>query len=269
MRWFKRIALVAVVIAGGSPAAAEAAPPANDTFAGAMVIVANPFGDTVDTTEATTDADDESVAAACGVSPVGFSNSVWYALTPAADRTVNIDATGSSYAVAGAVVTGSPGAFTAVPGGCFLGQAKVDLSAGTTYFIGLVQYGAGAGSGGDLRVIVADYAAPHVTLTVDPSGAFTNAGDAIVTGTASCTPGFGSIGAGITQPVGRVATVQGSTFGDPLTCDGTAQPWSLTVTPYNGLFRGGKVMVAASANSCDGFACDYAVATQAVTLKGR
>ena len=266
MRWYKRIALVAVVIAAGSPAAAEAAPPANDTFAGAMVIVANPFGDTVDTTEATTDADDASAGAACGVSPGQASNSVWYALTPATDRTVNIDTTGSSYTVAGAVVTGSPGAFTAVPGGCFIGRTRVDLSAGTTYSIVLVQYG--AGSGGNLRVIVADYVAPDVTLTIDPSGGFTNAGDAIVTGTASCTPGFGSIGVTVTQPLGRVSTVQGSAYG-PLTCDGSVQPWSLTVTPFNGLFRGGKATVTGSANACDGFACDFAQTTQAVTLKGR
>ena len=266
MRWYKRIALVAVVIAAGAPAAAEAAPPANDTFGGAMVIVANPFGDTVDTTEATTDADDESAAAACGMSPEQFSNSVWYALTPATDRTVNIDATGSSYSVAGAVVTGSPGAFTAVPGGCFLGRTRVELSAGTTYYIPLAQYGAGAG--GNLRVIVADYVAPDVTLTVDPSGSFTKAGSAVVSGTASCTPGFGSIGVGVTQAVGRVSTIQGNGFGS-LTCDGTVQPWSVIVTPYTGLFRGGKATVTGSANVCDGFACDYAETTRSVALKGR
>ena len=266
MRWFKRIALVARVIAGSSPAAAEAAPPANDTFAGAMVIFANPFGDTVDTTEATTDADDDSAAAACGVAPGQVSNSVWYALTPATDRSVNIDATGASYTVAGAVVTGSPGTFSAVPGGCFLGQTRVEMSAGTTYYIALAQFG--PGSGGNLRVIVADYAAPDVTVTVAPSGGFTKAGEAIITGTASCTYGFGSIGLSVTQPVGRVSTVQGSSFG-PLTCDGTVQPWSLTVTPFNGLFRGGKATVAAGASVCDGFACDHAQTTQAVTLKGR
>ena len=71
-----------------------------------------PFSDTVDTTEATLDDDDASLGALCGVDPtLTFSNSVWYAYTPSTDQTVAIDTSGSSYSVAGAIVTGAPGAF--------------------------------------------------------------------------------------------------------------------------------------------------------------
>ncbi len=58
--------LAGVAIAALAMAApAAAAPPSNDTFAGATTISSLPFSDTVDTTQATTDADD-IVAAACG-----------------------------------------------------------------------------------------------------------------------------------------------------------------------------------------------------------
>ena len=64
--------LVPLALAGaalGLPASATAAPPANDTFAGARQIAALPFSDSVDTTEATLDTDDQAVAAACGLDP--------------------------------------------------------------------------------------------------------------------------------------------------------------------------------------------------------
>ena len=104
-----------------------------------------------DTTEATLDADDTSLGTVCSVDPTStFSNSVWYAYTPSTDEMVRIDTNGSSYGVAGAVVTGTPGAFSAVPGGCFPGGTTVALTAGTTYYIDLLQLG--AGSGGTLHL---------------------------------------------------------------------------------------------------------------------
>ena len=56
------VALAALAIA----APASAAPPANDTFAGATTISSLPFNETLDTTQATTDADDDE-AGACAV----------------------------------------------------------------------------------------------------------------------------------------------------------------------------------------------------------
>ena len=65
----KLILTTAVVVATAAflgVAPAQAAPPPNDTFAGAKVISSLPFSDTLDTTQATTDQTDAQVASGCG-----------------------------------------------------------------------------------------------------------------------------------------------------------------------------------------------------------
>ena len=61
-------------VAFASPVLAAA--PSNDIYAGRTVITALPFADHIDTTEATTDADDVE-AASCA--PATAEASVWYA----------------------------------------------------------------------------------------------------------------------------------------------------------------------------------------------
>ena len=171
MLWAKTVRLAAVALGAmmvGPLAPAWAAPPSNDTFANATVIGSLPYSDTQDTTEATVDADDVSLGtgAVCPVDPtLPFSNSVWYAYTPSADQTLQIDTSGSSYSVAGAVVTGTPGTFSAVAGGCFLGGTIVTLTAGATYYIDLLQFG--DGSGGTLQLSISEVIIPTAELTVD------------------------------------------------------------------------------------------------------
>jgi len=166
------------------------------------VIGSLPYSDTQDTTEATVDADDASLGTVCPVDPtLTFSNSVWYAYTPSADQTLQIDTSGSSYSVAGAVVTGTPGAFSAVA--CFISGTIVALTAGTTYYIDLLQFG--AGSGGTLQLSISEAIIPTAELTVDRSGRFSKAGTATLTGTASCSAGASAfLGATLTQSVGRI-----------------------------------------------------------------
>ncbi|HSD78145.1 MAG TPA: hypothetical protein VLA98_12100, partial [Solirubrobacteraceae bacterium] len=110
-------ALMLAVGVGSAPAQA----PSNDTWAGATV-VSLPFSGTQDTTEATVGDDDLAAGAACGIDPGGgfiASHSVWYAFTPGADGVVTLDASGSTYPVIGAVVTGTPeGGFASAS--CFL-----------------------------------------------------------------------------------------------------------------------------------------------------
>ena len=77
----KLILTTAVVVAtagllGAAPA--QAAPPPNDTFAGAKVISSLPFSDTLDTTQATADQTDAQVASGCQLGGVVLSTSVWY-----------------------------------------------------------------------------------------------------------------------------------------------------------------------------------------------
>ena len=192
---------VATIAAVAQPA--YAAPPANDTVAGATVISSLPFNAIQDTTEATLDADDESLQTVCPIAgdpTFTFSNSVWYAYTPSVDQTIMIETRSSDYNVAGAIVTGTVGAFSAVPGGCFLGSTTVDLTAGTTYYIDLLQFD--AGSGGTLQLSVTEVITPEATVTVDPSGSFSKTGTATISGTATCTAGaFGFLGASLAQSV--------------------------------------------------------------------
>lgn len=265
--------LVPIALAGaalGLPAAADAAPPPNDTFGGAVPIAALPFSDTVDTAEATLDADDQEVGAACGLDPSSFvaSNSVWYAYTPAADETIAINTGASSYAVAGAVVSGAPGSFEAI--WCFPpSSTQVTLSAGTTYYFDLVQFG--PGSGGTLALSVTHVVAPELALTVDGRGTFTHAGTATITGTATCTGAEGTMMfAQLTQMAGRgrLGAISGFGFDENLVeCDGEPHRWSLTVTPGSGKFRGGQAGVMLFASACSFISCDFAEHAGVVRLR--
>ena len=73
----------------------------NDSCAAPTVITSVPFSDTVNTTAATTGAED---ATSCGCNP--DFKSVWYAFTPTAPGTVTIDTFGSTYDTVLDVFTG-------------------------------------------------------------------------------------------------------------------------------------------------------------------
>src|SRR5215475_13573650 len=70
-----------------------AAPPNNDTFTGATVATVG-FSETLDTTEATTDADDAQLNTNCGAPATDAS--VWYAVQ-GNDTTVVVDVSASDY----------------------------------------------------------------------------------------------------------------------------------------------------------------------------
>ena len=116
---------------------------------------------------------------------------------------------------------------------------------------------------------LADYVAPETTLSVDGSGRFANDGAATAGGSVSCTAGaFGSSFVTAAQSVGRVGTVNGGTYVQ-LPCEGDARPWSVTLAPGSGLFRGGKATVTVNTYVCDGIACAYDQTTRTVTLSGK
>jgi hypothetical protein len=271
MLWVKRLVRVASVTGAVTcvlAGAAWAAPPSNDTFSGAKVISSVPFSDTLDTTEATLDAADTSAFIACNAQQFTFGHSVWYAYTPSSDQSLRISTSGSTYTVAGAVLTGAPGSFSAVPGGCFLGSAAVTLTAGTTYYIGLSEFG--AGSGGTLQLSISEQVPPNLAVTVNRSGSFSKAGTATVSGTASCSAGsFASVSVSLSQSVGRIATISGSGFSSDVVCDGTPEPWSVVITPFTGgKFRGGNAQASVFAEACN-FGCEFQQITQTVQLKGK
>src|ERR1041385_4939969 len=76
-----------------SAAPALAAPPTNDTFGGATLATIG-FSEVIDTTEATTDADDSQLNSSCGAPATDAS--VWYSID-GTDSGVVIDVSQSNY----------------------------------------------------------------------------------------------------------------------------------------------------------------------------
>ena len=245
---------------------AFAAPPANDTEAGRTVVGALPFTDQVDTTQATTDADDTDIRNQCGAPATDAS--VWYELTPTASDTLCADASGSSYSAGVAVMEGTPGNYVVVA--CGPGGAAWEAAAGTTYTIlAFDDQLDGSGNGGVLNLAI-DVAPPPPALevTVNPTAAFdTKTGSAFVSGTILCgaDASFAFLEAQLTQRVGRML-IRGF-GGTEVTCDGTARPYTLEIVGDNGLFKGGKAAQLTFSAACS-FLCSEYFAEQTVQLKG-
>jgi Family of unknown function (DUF6299) len=271
--------IVAATLAFATPALA--AVPTNDTYADRTVIGSLPFSDSVDTTAATTDADDVAMNASCGFPATDAS--VWYEFTAPVDETIVIDASTSTYSVGIIVATGSPASFNNVACGSFFGggapQPKatggpVVFSAvnGQTYAILAfdTQFDGDGLDGGTLNISV-ELAPPPpvVTLTVDASGHFNKVtGSATVTGTVVCTgaANFAFVEVQLSQKVGRIATVTG--FGQTdFTCDGTTQHWSAEVIPFSGLFKGGIALAVTAAIACGPVQCGESDVTRSVRLR--
>jgi hypothetical protein len=268
----KRVAVLISLVVVASLAFATpvlAAPaPVNDRYSGRVVISLLPFTDSLDTTKATTDATDgEMNPPECGAPATDAS--VWYELTPAADATVVVDVSPSTYSAGVSVATGSPGSFTFVT--CGPGAVLFSALGGETYTIlAFDDQLDGAGNGGTLNISVeAAPPPPTVSLTVDPLGHFNSAtGSATVTGTVTCTgvADFAFIDVQLTQNVGRVSTVSG--FGETeFTCDGTTQAWSVEVFPSNGLFKGGQASSVTVAFACGFFECGFDEVTRTIRLR--
>jgi hypothetical protein len=74
-----------------------ASPPANDNFANAISITASPFGDTKDTSGATTETTDPSPSCVSGSATNGRSNSIWYQFKPAMNGSASLNTMGSNF----------------------------------------------------------------------------------------------------------------------------------------------------------------------------
>ncbi len=173
-----------LLVAGLGAGVAVAAPPSNDTEAGAIRIGSLPFTHSMDTSDATTD----------GPRICSTVASVFYSFTPAATTHVQIDLIGSEYDTTLGVYTRSDGGevkrvkcnddrFGYASGVRFRAQA------GVTYFVMVSQCCGYRGSGGGPLVLTAtkvtnvdlEFAFQVTGGTVDP-----NTGIATITGTATC-----------------------------------------------------------------------------------
>jgi hypothetical protein len=247
---------------------AVAAPPSNDTIGGATAVSLG-FSQELDTTEATTDADDAQLNANCGAPATDAS--VWYSFTAAADGGVVVDVSQSDYSAGVLVGVGSPGSLEIVT--CGPGTVGFTAEAGTTYYIlAIDDQGDGGGNGGTLRISITEAPPPPtVEITVDPVGRVNGqTGEAFLTGTYTCTNAdFIDVFGEARQTIGVRATVVGFFgFFDVGTCDGTAHTWSATVFPDNGKFAGGKTMTVTFAFACGAFECADGYVEQTVKLRG-
>lgn len=265
---FKLLAVLALALGalGVSAPAALAAPPNNDTFAGATP-VAFGFSEVLDTTEATTDPDDAQLNASCGAPATDAS--VWYAFA-GSDAVVVVDVSQSGYSAGVLVGVGSQGNLQLVT--CGPGTVAFFAAAGTTYYVLAIDDQLdGGGNGGLLSISFNEIPPPPtVDITVNRFGTVNaRTGIATISGTYTCTNGdFIQAFVDARQNVGRFTIFGSGSFFDFGTCDGAPHSWSADVFPQNGKFAGGKTMTVTFAFSCGPFECAVGFVEQTVQLRG-
>ena len=252
---------------GVSAPAALAAPPSNDTFPNATQVTIG-FSEVLDTTEATTDADDAQLNASCGAPATDAS--VWYAIEGTGTGVV-VDVSQSDYTAGVLVGVGTQGNLTTVA--CAPGAVGFFAEAGTTYYILAIDDQAdGGGNGGNLNIVFAEIPPPPtVEITVNRYGTFNSrTGTATISGTYTCTNGdFIQVDVEARQRVGRLVITGFGGFFDAGTCDGTPHTWSAEIFPQNGVFKGGKTLTLNFAFACGAFECGTSFVEQTVQLRGR
>lgn len=266
LKLFAAIATVLSLLGFYTPAAMAAAP-ANDVISGATVVALG-YSESIDTTEATTDADDAQLNTFCGAPATDAS--VWYRLEGTGEGVI-IDVSASSYSAGVLVGVGSPGSLDIIA--CGPDGVAFYAYSGTTYYILAIddQFD-GGGNGGTLNISFnGSPPPPTVDLTVNRYGKVNaRTGIATITGTYTCTNGdFLEMYGDARQEAGRF-TILGSfyilEFG---TCDGTAHSWTADVYPITSKFAGGKALTVSFAYSCGAFECGYGYTEQVVILQGK
>jgi hypothetical protein len=267
----RRISLLITIVALASLGLAVpvlAAAPSGDLYATRTTIATLPFNESVDTTEATTDADDVAAAADCGAPATDAS--VWYEYTATSDAGFLVDTNSSTYSTGIIIATGVPGSFVLLT--CGPGAVSVPGTTGETYAILVFDYqGDGGGNGGTLNIAVGEIPPPPVLdVTIASSGQFNaKTGVATIHGTVTCTggdeDGKNFIDVQLTQSIGRFRFSGGgfATFA----CDGSTQTWSAEVVSSTGKFAGGKATVTLFAVATGSGGSDVVDATATVTLK--
>jgi hypothetical protein len=268
----KRLSVLVGLLLIGSLAVAApvlAAAPLNDTYPNRETIAVG-FTDTVDTTEATTDADDLDIAVGCLGVPA-LDASVWYSLTATADMGIVVDVSSSTYSAGVIIASGSPGSFFVEA--CGPGASAWSALSGETYTILVFDdQEDGVGNGGTLEINVAEAPPPpELSLTVNPRGTFDpQTGGAVISGTVTCTgvAEFSFIDVSVRQKVGRLF-IDGYGFIEGFACDGTTQAWSADIFPFSGIFKGGRAITVTFAVACGTFSCGEGFDESIVTLSGR
>lgn len=126
------------------------AQPSNDTYGGRTALQSTdlPFFAVLDTSQATTDADDVEVNGACGAPATDAS--AWYELVTISDASIRIDVSQSNYSAGVIVATGTPGSFETIA--CGPSSVEFQAVAGATYAILAFDDQSDASNGGELRI---------------------------------------------------------------------------------------------------------------------
>jgi hypothetical protein len=256
----------AVILAFGSLAApAFAAAPSNDEVGGAVALA---LGDhiSLDTSEATTTADDATLNDVCGAPATDAS--VWYTFTAADDGGVVLDASASDYSAGFMIFEGAPTQDSMITCGPL--TTGIGTSAGTTYTVMVFddEQDGNAANGGDLELDVnAAPPPPSVDVTINPKGSVDKFGTAWVSGSYTCTDAdFVELDGELHQSVGRVTINGYGGIFDEGTCDGTARSFTMGITGDNGKFAGGKAASIVFTFACGAFDCADGYAEQKVQL---
>jgi hypothetical protein len=260
-RWRVVAGLALIIVMAAQPGVALAAAPANDVPDGAIAITAIPAHGTQDTTEATISTDNIG----CGSDGTDQA-SVWYTLTLPEATTVLIDASSSDYRIGINAFAGTATAGALLE--CTEQALRMEVAAGTTYYLMFADIDGGA-NGGQLDVTI-DVAPPPIdlTLAVDPVGKVNSkTGEATITGTVRCSAATSdaSVDAELRDPVGRF-TIHGF-GGSGIECGTDPTPWSITIVGDNGRFGPGRATANVSAFACDAFSCADASVSTSVRLR--
>jgi hypothetical protein len=256
-------ATAASVVLGALPA--SAAPPSHDTITGAKAITV-PFSETVDTTEATTDAEDAAINTNCGAPAT--NGSVWYTVTPSSSAFAYIvDVSRSDFTAGVIVATGTPGNLSLVT--CGPQAIAFQPAAGETYYIMAFSDNPDV-VGGQLSIEVTESAPPPtVSMVVNEVGRVnTRTGEATLSGTYTCEgeAEFVILQGTLSQRQGDVH-VTGDFLQEDLKCGGTFD-WTAQVVPQNGKFTKGLAATIAVTIGCNRIGCNFYETLDVVRLRG-
>jgi len=258
------VATAVTILVGGTAAPAMAAPPSNDLAANATPVSLG-FSETIDTTEATTDADDAQLNESCGAPATDAS--VWYLFEPTTDGAVIIDVSASNYSAGVAVGVGSPGNLTTVA--CGSGAILLDAVAGETYYVlAFDDQTDGGGNGGLLSISFVDPGPmPTVELTLNRFGRLDGRGNAIIRGTYTCeNADFIQVFGDVLQ-IRRTAVRGSFDFFDEGTCDGTRRMWEEVARSFQGDFVTDRALVTSFGFACGEFLCADGYIERVVRLR--
>jgi hypothetical protein len=227
-------------------------PPANDLLADSKVILALPYDEEQDVTNAGRAAEDPWV---CGATPPPYVSelstvpNVWYAWTPGEETVLSVDTKDSYFPATISAFRGSQGALT--PVACGGGHLSFTAAAGQTYRFmidetpGTGVIGPGFGGIAHLILRTTFHGAPplHIGARIDSDGSFdakTSTGS--LHGVVTCSrPAHFALAGSVTQPRG----VQGR-FATVVACTGETR-WTATFTTERGRGSSGRATAGSAA----------------------